>query len=570
MLEPFAEGTEFTICVLENQQGIPVSLMPLEIENKSGKILDYRCKYLPSEQTRYHCPPRFAADKMAEIRDLAERIFKILDLRDVARLDGWLLPDGTIRFSDFNPISGMEQNSFLFQQAAQVGISHTDLLEYILTRALARYGKHIPLRCKQDSAIASRIYVLMGGETAERHVSLMSGTNVVLKLRQKYQVEAFLLGSGNSVWKLPYAYLLHHTADEVAERCQNSHALAQKAFPFVQEIREKLGLLPLMRLDVPEHLDLDALLAETKKTKAFMFLALHGGIGEDGTIQKKLEKRKIPFNGSGSIASQRNMDKYKTARCIARLQDPYILPMPQISFLPHKNATLWRRAQKKLGKDLLIKPQCDGCSAGVVRLATETELSRYIDFLNAQIKQIPANTFMHQQSAVMMPTPPTTALLLEPFIETDRISIVGTEIFHEFVSGWCEMTIAVLEKQSIYTAFNPSITVASGAVLSVEEKFQGGTGVNLTPPPQEILSKLMCEKVKQRACKAARALGIQNYARLDLFVECRTGRIRVIEANTLPALTPSTVIYHQALAESPSIAPREFIKSLIMNRLQKV
>ena len=69
--------------------------------------------------------------------------------------------------------------------------------------------------------------------------------------------------------------------------------------------------------------------------------------------------------------------------------------------------------------------------------------------------------------------------------------------------------------------------------------------------------------MQENACEAAKALGIQGYGRIDLFVECKTGTIRVIEANTLPALTPSTVLYHQALAETPPIAPQELLIQLI-------
>ena len=100
---------------------------------------------------------------------------------------------------------------------------------------------------------------------------------------------------------------------------------------------------------------------------------------------------------------------------------------------------------------------------------------------------------------------------------------------------------------------NPSITIAEGAILSLEEKFQGGTGINLTPPPEEILSSSATGKIKRLVEKAAQALGIQNYARLDVFFNRLTEKMILIEANTLPGLTPSTVIYHQGLAEEPRL-----------------
>ena len=60
-------------------------------------------------------------------------------------------------------------------------------------------------------------------------------------------------------------------------------------------------------------------------------------------------------------------------------------------------------------------------------------------------------------------------------------------------------------------------------------------------------------------------IGLKNYSRIDVFVNIKTEQIIIIEANTLPAMTPSTVIFHQALAEENPLTPREFIELLIEN-----
>ena len=114
-------------------------------------------------------------------------------------------------------------------------------------------------------------------------------------------------------------------------------------------------------------------------------------------------------------------------------------------------------------------------------------------------------------------------------------------------------------------ALSPSITIAEDTILSVEEKFQGGTGVNITPPPKEIISEKNLQKVKSLVEKVAEKVGIKGYGRIDIFVHLKTGNIIVIEINTLPGLTPSTVIYHQALAENPKIFPKEFLEKIIKN-----
>jgi D-alanine-D-alanine ligase-like ATP-grasp enzyme len=133
--------------------------------------------------------------------------------------------------------------------------------------------------------------------------------------------------------------------------------------------------------------------------------------------------------------------------------------------------------------------------------------------------------------------------------------------------GWIELTIGVLEQGGIYHALSPSLTVAEGHILSLEEKFQGGTGINITPPPQDITPQSGIRAMKKAAEQAAQTLGIQNYARLDIFYNTSTTQTILIEANSLPALTPSTVIYHQALAEDPPLTPTAFLETLINLRM---
>ena len=128
------------------------------------------------------------------------------------------------------------------------------------------------------------------------------------------------------------------------------------------------------------------------------------------------------------------------------------------------------------------------------------------------------------------------------------------------------MTVGVIEQNGEIHALSPSITIAEETILSVEEKFQGGTGVNITPPPSHIISNKNLDKVKKSIEVVAKTVGIRGYARIDIFVHVKTGNIIVIEVNTLPGLTPSTVLYHQALAEPTPIFPTKFLEMLIKNK----
>ena len=143
--------------------------------------------------------------------------------------------------------------------------------------------------------------------------------------------------------------------------------------------------------------------------------------------------------------------------------------------------------------------------------------------------------------------------------------VKGNKLKYTRKSGWVEITIGLLEENGKMRAFNPSITVSEGQVLSLEEKFQGGTGVNLTPPPPEIVKQRTVARAKELVEKLALKMGLKGYARIDSFMNVTTGELLIIEVNTVPALTPSTVLYHQALAEEPKIYPLQLLEKIIKN-----
>ena len=579
LLEPFCSGREFTIIVLQNPDGSPVALIPTEIgvSYENGGIFDYRRKYLPTTNTHWFCPPRFDDAIIDAIRKQAEELFSIFHMRDFARLDGWLLDNGTLLFSDLNPISGMEQNSFIFQQASRIGLTHGELLRSILSHACEREGIKMPERPQPTAESGRPVHILFGGNTAERQVSLMSGTNVWLKLRRslKFQPTPFLLDQHNNVWKIPYPYALNHTVEEIYENCRGADRASGQTRRLLADIRRRLVYAPPSHTtldDFPMRLTFDEFIALSASKNAFVFLALHGGEGENGVIQRKLERANLWFNGSRAIASKLCMDKHATGQAIAAMADPFIMTVPKKSLsLRHLRSlaspeleAVWQSLQNELSTEtFIIKPQRDGCSAGIVRLHTVHDLATYMRFVDQRADSIPPNTFQNQPQPVDMPHLYEDDFLIERFIETDYVRIQNNELQYQFKTGWIELTCGVLESHGLYHALNPSITIAEGEVLSVEEKFQGGTGVNLTPPPEGIISKQSCEKLKKHVETIAQTLQIQNYARLDLFFNTRTEQTYVIEANTLPALTPATVLYQQALCETPSMPPRIFLEQLI-------
>lgn len=588
VLQPWIDGVEFTVVVLEGAHG-PVALNPIEIERRKVaepfEILTYRHKYLPNADTAYHCPPRFAPETTRAIRELGEATFTQLDLHDFARIDGWVTHDGSLLVSDVNVISGMEQNSFLFIQAAESGMTHTDVLSAIITSAARRAGLALPSFDTAPETEKLRVGVLFGGSTAERQVSVLSGTNVWMKLlaSKRFLPIPALLDADGDVWELSYDSALRHTAEEIYDVCTTSQVEDdEQAAP---SVAERLGLgasfatLPRAR---PQRREFD----DFAQSVDFVFIALHGGAGEDGTLQARLEALRVPYNGSGPDASQLCMDKYRTGVEITKLSRDDITTARRVKFsvptAPRIAAVraLYGRASEECGsRTLIVKPVSDGCSAGVVPVADHGELFEYIDAVSRKRDRIMSSAFsmMADEQIIELPTGDVDELILEAFVESYAVRILGaaTESSERpslSWSGapagrWIEVTAGVFGPTGAMRSFFPSVTVAQSGVLSLEEKFMGGIGVNITPPPGPPLGKVSSHAVaraRESFSFLANQLGLSGYARIDAFLDCEDGRILVIEINSLPGLTPSTVIYQQAIADDVTpMFPTEFLERIV-------
>ncbi|WCJ27957.1 D-alanine--D-alanine ligase family [Euphorbia peplus] len=646
VVEIFLEGgSEFTAVVIDVGSGFecnPVVLLPTEVEllfqgstdiGEKDAIFNYRRKYLPTQQVVYHTPPRFHLDVIRMIREGASTLFQQLHLRDFARIDGWFLPSslnafpssdekfgrsdlGTVVFTDINMISGMEQTSFLFQQASKVGFSHSNILRSIIRRACLRFPNlasnnlvsdhflrrsdslHLTEAIRKNEE-TSEVFVIFGGDTSERQVSLMSGTNVWLNLRASsdLNVTPCLLAPSDScssdvytraVWSLPYSLVLRHTTEEVLDACIEAIEPARAAFTSslrnqaTKELMEGLNKHSWFDgFDIPDELPQKYTLKEwikhAKEVQATVFIAVHGGIGEDGTLQSLLAAEGVPYTGPGVMASRTCMDKVATSLALSHLADQGVLT---INKQVHKKEDLLNTPVQEIwcnlistlrSETLCIKPARDGCSTGVARLCCADDLSVYLKALEDCLLRIPPNSFSKAHGMIEMPNPPPEVLIFEPFIETDEIvfssnSSAGNAHGLEWKgeSRWVEITVGVIGKCGSMHSLSPSITVKeSGDILSLEEKFQGGTGINLTPPPVSIVSNEALEKCKQHIELIANTLQLEGFSRIDAFLNADSGEVLIIEVNTVPGMTPSTVLIHQALTEQPPMYPHRFFRTLL-------
>ena len=135
LLESFIVGREFSCIVLQEAEGEPVALSPTEML-KGLLDFDYRAKYLPG-LIRKETPMQVPREQLAAIQAACVQLFKDLHFQTYARIDGILSTDHTIYLNDPNTTAGMNPSSFLFHQAAEIGLSPSQLLTFLIRNSLA-------------------------------------------------------------------------------------------------------------------------------------------------------------------------------------------------------------------------------------------------------------------------------------------------------------------------------------------------------------------------------------------------------------------------------------------------
>ena len=220
------------------------------------------------------------------------------------------------------------------------------------------------------------------------------------------------------------------------------------------------------------------------------FLALHGGAGENGQIQQRLEVLGVPFTGSCSRASRLAMCKSASKERFFQVGVP-----TQPYVLVHAADSEADIARKTAGLNfpLVVKPDCQGSSLGL-------GLARNGAELRAAVK---------------------AALVFDPFA-----------IVEPYVVGR-EFTVALLSRQPL-----PLLeVVAPAGLFDYEAKYESA----MTEYRFETgLLPETATEIEQAAIAAADALGTAGLVRVDLILD-RTGRPCVLEVNTIPGMTPHSL-----------------------------
>ena len=268
----------------------------------------------------------------------------------------------------------------------------------------------------------------------------------------------------------------------------------------------------------------------TLKDLDVVFPVLHGLGGEDGTIQGMFEMLKIPYVGSGVLASSIGMDKVYTKVIFekARIdQAPYIYIKKNkdgYAIIDEKFEEEEFKIEKitdKIKFPMFVKPSNSGSSIGVKKATNNSELKMAIEHAGEYDNKI----------------------LVEQGIDAREIEC------------------AVLEDKDI-------IASTVGEIISAEEFYSFDAKYNIqeskTIIPAEIEESKM-EEIKKLAVKAFKAIDGQGLARVDFFIEKETNKIYINEINTMPGFTKISM--YPKLLEAIGITYSELLDKLIEKAL---
>jgi D-alanine-D-alanine ligase len=225
-----------------------------------------------------------------------------------------------------------------------------------------------------------------------------------------------------------------------------------------------------------------------------VFNGLHGGVGEDGTLQAVLEYLGIPFTGSSSAACALAMDKHRAKQLASEAG----VPVPrglcfQTSALA--TGTIEQSVRENLGVPLVVKPNCGGSSVG---------LSVVDDY--AGIDEAAARAFEIEQN-----------ILIEEFI-------AGRELTQSFLDGASDVPVLEIRPRS--------------GLYDYYHKYQPGNSEYLVPAPIE---ESVAAAVAESARRTVHALGLSVYGRVDFRLD-EENKHYLLEANSLPGMTATSLV----------------------------
>lgn len=258
-------------------------------------------------------------------------------------------------------------------------------------------------------------------------------------------------------------------------------------------------------------------LAEVLKTEAVevAFVALHGRYGEDGCVQGLLELMRIPYTGSGVLASALAMHKLYSKQTFAASG---ILTAP---FRCYRRTDAVKLAELPFGLPVVVKPVQEGSSVGVSIVKQESELQAALEL-----------AFCHDEE-----------VLVEQFVK-------GQEVQVGIIDDQAVGAIEIVPKNEFY---------------DFEAKYTDGMAEHIFPAR---LDEQAYQQALQTGVAAHRALGCSSYSRVDLLVT-PAAECYVLEVNTLPGMTALSLLPEIAM-KGAGLCFEELVERIIKTAALKV
>ncbi len=226
-----------------------------------------------------------------------------------------------------------------------------------------------------------------------------------------------------------------------------------------------------------------------------VFMALHGENGEDGRIQAAFDLYGIQYTGTGYLSSALAMDKALSKRLFAANN----IPTPA-GISMEKETCQWDFDKTGLLLPCVVKPCCGGSSIGVSIVQTKEEYRRALE---------------------------------EAFRWEERL------IVESYIKGR-EFSVGVIDFKAL-----PVIEIAPlEGFYDYKNKYAAGSTVETCPAD---LPWAIAKKMQHYAEEAARALNLETYARMDFLLDSQE-KLYCLEANTLPGMTPMSLLPQEAQA----------------------
>ncbi|MBI3504533.1 MAG: D-alanine--D-alanine ligase [Proteobacteria bacterium] len=334
-----------------------------------------------------------------------------------------------------------------------------------------------------------RVTVLLGGTSSERDVSLASGLRIAAALRTR----------GHVVTAVDTARGVLSLAEEEAMLA----GTLMRTLPPEQEALARLSseTLPATANRLPSADSTDV-----------VFLGLHGGRGEDGTIQALLDLTGVPYTGSGHLASALAMDKELSKRLFRQAG----VPTADWLMAPVSDAEV----VAVLGLPVVVKPSKQGSTVGLTLVKEVRDLQPAIE---------------------------------EAFKYDDEVMV------EQFIPGR-ELTVGILDDGALPVGE----IIPKHEIYDYECKYTAGMAREEFPAR---LTAAEAETVQALSKRAFHALKLSGYARID-FRMTADGTFYCLEANTLPGMTELSLIPQAAAAAGIGFAELcdRIVRSAVRNR----